>query len=73
MCIAVITTEHPEYPLILLNNRDVQYLTILLFSKLIKISRNICIAPHKKQPGGLSPTLRFLEDMTSTDRSTAPG
>ena len=23
MCIAIITTEHPEYPLILLNNRDV--------------------------------------------------
>lgn len=23
MCIAIITTEHPDYPFILLNNRDV--------------------------------------------------
>jgi uncharacterized protein with NRDE domain len=28
MCIAILTTAHPDYPFILLNNRDVSHLSV---------------------------------------------
>jgi uncharacterized protein with NRDE domain len=74
MCIAIITTEHPQYPLILLNNRDVLgYLSKLLaiFTKFQP--RNIFIDPRKKQPGGLHPTNKSSAATIFTDQLMAHG
>jgi uncharacterized protein with NRDE domain len=30
MCIAILTTAHPDYPFILLNNRDVSHILVNL-------------------------------------------
>jgi hypothetical protein len=74
MCIAIVTTEHPQYPFILLNNRDVSdpiFLTFNFFAN--PQPRNISIGPHRKQPGGQLPTNTFLEAMIFTDQYMAPG
>lgn len=56
MCIAILTTAHPDYPFILLNNRDVGSQSTLGATS--DKSRSTFTAQQLKQPGGHHQTLK---------------
>lgn len=60
MCIAVISTAHPEYPLVLIDNRDVRYIPPVCFVPDVRcnepatkiLCRNFSTAQPRPQSGG---------------------
>lgn len=57
MCIAVISTAHPDYALVLINNRDVDSRDNLSSPHLPlkEPFRNTCTVPQREPPGGPAP------------------
>lgn len=75
MCIVIVTTSHPDYPLILVNNRDVCQLSYKSCDgqNIDKAYRNTSIDQLLRPTGGLRQTNMSSEAETTTDQSMAPG
>ena len=73
MCIAILTTAPPDYPFILLNNRDVRIVVYNHYILQLTHTRSIYIVQQQRQHGGHLQTLKSWAAMTFTVPFMAPG
>jgi predicted alpha/beta-fold hydrolase len=73
MCIAILTTAHPDYPFILLNNRDVRIVVHNHYILQLTHTRSTYIVQQQRQHGGHLQTLKSWAATTFTVPFMAPG